>query len=145
MSSIWNKIEANWPVLINRENLSFSIIKDKMEEFLIKKEIFPQAFGHFGIIVRNIEKSIEVIKKFDRRFSIKLIKEWVEGYKVYVGSIICNGIELELIEPIGESFFSTFLSSFVNSGLQKESSASHRWPTVLTEGSTEEISSFCQR
>jgi len=110
VSSIWKKIETCWPALCGRESISFNTIKDKMGEFLIKREVFPEVFSHFGFVVNNIEKSIEVLKKFDRRYSIKLKKELVEAYKVYVGRIIFNGKELEFIEPAGESFFNIFLS-----------------------------------
>ena len=110
VSSSWKKVETCWPALSNRENISFNTIKGKMGEFLIKREVFPRAFSHFGFVVNNIEKSIEILKKFDRRCSIKLTKEWVEAYKVYVGRIILSGKELEFIEPVGESFFNTFLS-----------------------------------
>jgi methylmalonyl-CoA epimerase len=106
---IWKKIETQWPVPCCIEQVSFNTIKDKMEKFLFKKEIFPQAFSHFGFVVNNIEGSIKILKKFDGRYSGKIIKDWVEAFRVYVGRIIFNNKELEFIAPEGESFFNVFL------------------------------------
>ncbi len=107
--STWKKIEDYWPVSGYQGKVDFEIFKDKTEEFLIKKEVFPQAFSHYGFVAYSIERFFRVIKKFDAGYSAKIIKDWVEAYKVYVGRILLNGKELELIEPVGESFFYTFL------------------------------------
>lgn len=106
---IWKKVETRWPAAICVEILSFNTIKDKMEDFLTEKGVFPQAFSHFGLVVNNIERSIEVLKMYDRSSSGELVKDWVEAYRVNVGRIMFDDKELEFIAPEGESFFNTFL------------------------------------
>ncbi len=106
---IWEKIETQWSVPRCIEKISFDAIEEKMGIFLLKNQIYPQALSHFGFVVKSIEQSIKILKKYNLKYSSKLIKDWVKSYRVYVGRIIFYDKELEFIEPKGESFFNKFL------------------------------------
>lgn len=113
IKSIWKKVEAQWPAKLPvsdfTESTNFNALKNKLENFLLERGVNVQSFSHFGFVVSSIERSVEVLKMFDRRSSGKLARDWVEAYKVYVGRIMFNDRELEFIEPKGESFFNVFL------------------------------------
>jgi methylmalonyl-CoA epimerase len=107
--SIWDKLVTHLPVHGCIQYVGFNTIKEEIEEFLIVKEVFPQAFSHFGFVVSSIDSSIDNLKTFDSKISGPIIRDWVKAYKVYVGRIMFGDRELEFIEPKGESFFSVFL------------------------------------
>ncbi|MBM3708043.1 MAG: hypothetical protein FJW69_06860 [Actinobacteria bacterium] len=109
VNTVWKKVEARWPVYAYREQINFNAIKDKVEDFLNKKEVFPETFSHFGFVVKSIEKSMEILEILEKKSLGKLKKGWVEAYKVYVGRIMLDDKEIEFIEPAGESFFYKFL------------------------------------
>lgn len=106
---LWEKVEDCWPVSRGTGRISFTTIRQKMERFLIVREVYPQAFSHFGLVVNSIEASIEALSEPDRISSSVLKRDWVEAYAVYVARSTLEGRELEFIEPVGESFFYTFL------------------------------------
>ena len=114
ITSIWDKVEARWPAHLpvsdSAEPSNFNTLKERMENFLIEREVAVQGFSHFGFVVNSIESSVDILKKYDRENSGELKKVWVEAYSVYVGRIIFDGKELEFISPVGKSFFKTFLS-----------------------------------
>jgi len=109
MISIWDKLLIHLPAHGCILYVGFNTIKEEIEEFLITKEVLPQAFSHFGFVVSNIDSSIDVLKTFDSEISDTIIRDWVEAYKVYVGRIMLSDRELEFIEPKGNSFFDMFL------------------------------------
>jgi methylmalonyl-CoA/ethylmalonyl-CoA epimerase len=114
ITSMWDKVEECWPVKLPVSNYpepsNFNLLKEKMENFLIEREITVQGFSHFGFVVYSIEGSVDILKKYDGEKAGELKKVWVEAYSVYVGRIIFDGKELEFISPVGDSFFKTFLN-----------------------------------
>jgi methylmalonyl-CoA/ethylmalonyl-CoA epimerase len=113
-SLIWEKVQEYWPAPLPdseySEPLSFNMLKEKMENFLIEMGVAVQGFSHFGLVVNSIEGSVDILKKYDRGNFNDLKKVWVDAYLVHIGRIIFDGKELEFISPAGKSFFKTFLN-----------------------------------
>jgi len=113
IKSIWEKVEKQWPVKLpvsnSSESINYNTLKNNLESFLLERKVAAKSFSHFGFVVKSIDSSIDIVKTFDNKISGKLIKDWVESYKVYVGRIMFGDSELEFIEPKGESFFDMFL------------------------------------
>ncbi len=117
MLSIWDKVEARWPALIGGRQVGFVRLKEELEAFLSNQRIIPRAFSHFGIVVSSIDASLGVLTELNGMKVEGATRAWVESYAVHVARGCLEGKELELIEPIGASFFLDFLKGH-GEGLQ---------------------------
>lgn len=109
MISIWDKVAVHWPVYVGAGQVSFTTIRQEMENFLIVHEVFPQDFSHYGLVVRNIKTSLETLDETGEMISNEPKTDWVETYAVYVRRSMLGSKELEFVQPSGDSFFDRFL------------------------------------
>ena len=117
MLSIWDKVEARWPALIGGRQVGFVRLKKELAALLSSQRIIPRAFSHFGIVVSSIDVSLGVLTELNGMRVEGVKRAWVESYAVCVARGCLDGKELELIEPLGASFFLDFLKGH-REGLQ---------------------------
>lgn len=112
MSQIWKKLDMIWPVICNGKKVGLSTFQEEMFDFLEMNDILPISFSHFGVVVENIDSSIEWLRKLiGENTETSINKNQVDSYNVYVARIRLDEKELELIEPYGEGFFGEYLNS----------------------------------
>lgn len=101
-------MEICWSIFCDSKPTSFFDINERFADFLIKRKVRIQSFDHFGLVVNKIENSSKLIE-IESKSLKRLKREWIECFKVYVTRLKINDKELEFIEPIGDSFFNSFL------------------------------------
>jgi len=115
MSRIWSKLDTAWPVQTGG-NIGLMELKDGMAGFMERHGVAPIVFSHFGIVVDSIESHVKWLADYLESVSgLQTEKVKVEAYNVYVARIDLDGLELELIEPYGGSFFKAHHEEFGNS------------------------------
>lgn len=103
--SLWKQIEQVWPAFVGTEATAFPVLRDTMHDFLVAREVRPRAFSHFGIVVRRIDTALAALREATGVPLDVAHRNWVETYQVTVARGLIEGVELEFIEPGGESFF----------------------------------------
>lgn len=113
----WLEIEKKWPPLASPRPKNYAEIRQSAYEFLLQQKIRIGSFSHYGVVVKNIESSVKIL---NARYSGSLEdikKSWVTAYSVYVARYMVDNIELEFIQPSGNSFFQDFFDTH-DEGLQ---------------------------
>ena len=110
MPSVWDRLESQWPLTVGGRHVGYSAVKQKMHDFLRAKGVIPRAFSHYGVVTRSARAVLPVLSELTGIGKEPLKRNWVEAYKVFVARTDFEGIELELIEPAGESAFAAFLN-----------------------------------
>lgn len=117
MQSVWNHLESRWPAVIGVQQRSYGALRQEMRDFLARCGVTDCTFSHYGVVVASIDASVaSVCGSVDWRMKVPC-KNRVEAYNVYVARTQVEGLELELIEPVGDSFFADFLKDHAE-GLQ---------------------------
>ena len=115
MSRIWNKLDTAWPVQAGG-NIGLTQLRTEMAGFIERNGVKPIVFSHYGIAVDSIELHLKwLADHIENKAGLHTEKVKVEAYNVYVTRIDLDGVELELIEPYGGSFFKTHHEKFGNS------------------------------
>lgn len=86
-------------------------VKMSAERLLSHAGISPLSFSHYGVVVSDADENKARLGKVLGKDLNGYAKNWVDSYKVYVLHMDFEGTELELIQPVGESFFSEHLSA----------------------------------
>ena len=122
MGTNWQKIEAQWPARIDDTTLPFDTLRRQMESFLASHAVIPKAFSHFGIVIKDIDATLDILAQILQQPWTPAIRNWVSAFSVHVARGEMEGMELEFIQPLGESFFLDFL----NTGGERMQHASFR-------------------
>ena len=117
MTSLCDSLEACWPLggMIRRE--TWVQLQGKMEACLLENGILNASFGHYGIVVSNIDRSLDVLFERMSERPGMMRRDWVESYHVHVARFEIEGTEVEFLEPGGDSFFDDALHN-LGEGLQ---------------------------
>jgi len=110
-SAIWDQLEQCWPITINGQGMSYQDLRAQIADFLKGNSIAYRHFSHFGVVVPSIEQALEGINKLANGLVESLKKDYVQTYQVFVARVIIQQIELEFIEPAGESFLAVSLKN----------------------------------
>ena len=107
MQDFWTKTQEIYPATIDGNLVSYDLLKKEMHCFLNSIGVGGRTFTHFGLIVENIDDGItELSKKTGTKLTLAK-KTWVDIYNVNVGRL--KEVELELVEPVGDSIFLDYL------------------------------------
>jgi len=109
-NSIWNLVEKKWPVPL-KNTVTFPELQKQIGDFLVRHAVSITGLSHFGIVVKNIDQSLESLFDCIDKGACQVIKDWVPAYNVHVARLNLEGRELEFIEPEGKSFFQDFLNA----------------------------------
>ena len=109
MITVWDKLDEHWSPLVNGRRTKLASLREEMRQFLQARDVAPVAFSHFGVVVTNIDATLAALADVTGVALRLARRDWVESYKVHVARGMLDRVELELIEPAGESFFSEAL------------------------------------
>lgn len=108
---IYETIDSLWPARVDGRKTSSASLVQQMECFLTAADIVPQAFSHIGVVVHSIEDSLAALTQvIGTRINLTCTQP-VEAYRVNVARGNMDGVELEFLQPLGESFFLRALES----------------------------------
>jgi hypothetical protein len=111
MSGTWDRLEEVWPAALAGEKTGWAALRADMQVFLEAVGIHPLSFSHFGVVVADMEGALQWLRALRGDGNgLEVRVDQVEAYHVTVGRIALDGMELELLEPHGDSFFQVYLS-----------------------------------
>lgn len=113
MASVWDEVQARWPV----DGQDYDSVRKEMEAYLSGLGLDITGFNHYGIVVRDAEEEMSRLQKLSGREPEGLQKNRVESLQLQIVRGLFDGVELELIQPVGESFFLKALEEY-GDGLQ---------------------------
>ena len=108
---IWGQLEGHWPAAVAGKQMAYLEIKARMVESLGVLGITPRAFSHFGVVVAEMAEALAWLLEATNGSSRQTRMDYVNTYRVQVARINLAGGELELIAPVGDSFFREHLSA----------------------------------
>ena len=115
MSQKWKKLDMIISAICDGKKVGLSTFQEGMLDFIKMNGILPISFSHFGVVVKNINSYIEWLSKVIEEITeLNINKDQVASYNVYIARFKLDDIELELIEPYGESFFMEYLNEHGN-------------------------------
>ncbi|MDP7398645.1 MAG: VOC family protein [Lentisphaeria bacterium] len=103
MHKEWDIVAACW--LPAGVTSTLQALSDGIRGYLSSNAVEPRDLSHFGIVVENIDGSVERLNRDLDTAWTATTRDWVESLGVHVARGDFHGIELELIQPVGQSFF----------------------------------------
>ena len=103
MHKDWDIIAAHWsPAGVTS---TLQALSDDIRGYLSNNAVEPGDLSHFGIVVENIDGSVERLNQDLDTAWTPPTRDWVAAIGVHVARGDFHGIELEFIQPVGPSFF----------------------------------------
>ncbi|MDP6449545.1 MAG: VOC family protein, partial [Lentisphaeria bacterium] len=136
MHKDWDIVATHW--LPAGVTSTLQALSDDIRGYLSNNAVEPGDLSHFGIVVENIDGSVERLNRDLDTAWTPTTRDWVAAMGVHVARGNFHGIELEFIQPVGPSFFLEALQAggeavHHDSGLLGRPVAGRRYVAFRTE------------
>lgn len=97
-------IETRWPFLAaDGPPVPYNTLRADVQAALGQRGVRPQDFSHFGIVVKDARRTlVELAKQDPAWFGVEPV--WGAAFECDIARQIIDGVEVELIQPVGDSF-----------------------------------------
>ncbi len=93
-------VEERWPL----GQGGYAATRERMADHLRRGGVEPRAFSHFGIVVRDAARALADLGEELGAPWTEAVSRWAGTYGCRIARVQTEGVEFELIEPVGESF-----------------------------------------